>query len=72
MTGGVTSAAPGSYPSRVRPSTPVLIALCKEKLARFKVPWHVLFLSPAELPTTPTGKVQKSRLAHRAAERIRG
>jgi len=47
-----------------------LIALCKEKLARFKVPRHVLFLSPAELPTTPTGKVQKFRLAQRAAERI--
>jgi len=48
-----------------------LIALCKEKLARFKVPRHVLFLEPGELPTTPTGKVQKFRLAQRAAERIR-
>jgi fatty-acyl-CoA synthase len=47
-----------------------LIALCKEKLARFKVPRHVLFLSSAELPTTPTGKVQKFRLAQRAAEQI--
>jgi len=49
-----------------------LIALCKEKLARFKVPRHVLFLSSAELPTTPTGKVQKFRLAQRAAERVQG
>ncbi|MDQ2814484.1 MAG: AMP-binding protein [Actinomycetota bacterium] len=48
-----------------------LIALCKEKLARFKVPRHVLFLSSADLPTTPTGKVQKFRLAQRATERIR-
>jgi fatty-acyl-CoA synthase len=47
-----------------------LIALCREKLARFKVPKHVLFLDPAELPTTPTGKVQKFRLARRAADRI--
>jgi fatty-acyl-CoA synthase len=47
-----------------------LIALCKEKLARFKVPKHVLFLDPADLPTTPTGKVQKFRLTQRAAERI--
>ncbi|MGD0065232.1 MAG: AMP-binding protein [Streptosporangiaceae bacterium] len=47
-----------------------LVAWCKEKLARFKVPRHVLFLSAAELPTTPTGKVQKFRLAQRAAERI--
>jgi fatty-acyl-CoA synthase len=48
-----------------------LTALCKEKLARFKVPRHFLFLEPAELPSTPTGKVQKYRLARRAAERIR-
>jgi fatty-acyl-CoA synthase len=48
-----------------------LIALCKDKLARFKAPKHVLFLDPADLPTTPTGKVQKFRLTQRAAERIR-
>jgi fatty-acyl-CoA synthase len=47
-----------------------LIALCKDKLARFKVPKHVLFLDPADLPTTPTGKVQKFRLTQRAADRI--
>jgi fatty-acyl-CoA synthase len=47
-----------------------LIALCKEKLARFKVPKHVLFVDPADLPTTPTGKVQKFRLTERAAEAI--
>ena len=47
-----------------------LIALCKEKLARVKVPRHVLFLSPSELPTTPTGKVQKFRLAQRATSII--
>ena len=39
-----------------------IVALCKETLARFKVPKHVLFLDAAELPTTPTGKVQKFRL----------
>ncbi|MFE3056949.1 class I adenylate-forming enzyme family protein [Nocardia sp. NPDC059239] len=42
--------------------------LCRDKLARFKVPKHVLFLTADELPTTPTGKVQKFRLvawAHR-------
>ena len=47
-----------------------LIALCKEKLARFKVPKHVLFVDPADLPTTPTGKVQKFRLTQRAAEQL--
>jgi fatty-acyl-CoA synthase len=40
-----------------------LIALCKEQLARFKVPRQVVFLDATELPTTPTGKVQKFRLA---------
>jgi fatty-acyl-CoA synthase len=48
-----------------------LAQLCREKLARFKVPKYVLFLDPAELPTTPTGKVQKFRLAQRAAAQIR-
>ena len=42
----------------------------REKLARFKVPKHILFAAPGELPTTPTGKVQKFRLAQRAAEQI--
>ncbi len=47
-----------------------LIALCREKLARFKVPRHVLVLAADELPTTPTGKVQKFRLAQRAAQQL--
>jgi fatty-acyl-CoA synthase len=34
--------------------------LCKEKLARFKVPGHFLFLDPAGLPATPTGKCRSS------------
>ena len=47
-----------------------VIALCKEKLARFKVPKHVLFLDAADLPTTPTGKVQKFRLAQWAVKQL--
>lgn len=47
-----------------------VIALCKEKLARFKVPKHVLFLTAEELPTTPTGKVQKFRLVRWAQEQL--
>lgn len=47
-----------------------LVALCKDKLARFKVPKHVLLTTAEDLPTTPTGKVQKFRLARMAAERI--
>lgn len=45
-----------------------VLALCREKLARFKVPKHVLVTIAEDLPTTPTGKVQKFRLARRAAE----
>ncbi|GAA2862239.1 AMP-binding protein [Pseudonocardia halophobica] len=48
--------------------TEALLALCKEKLARFKVPKHILVTTAAELPTTPTGKVQKFKLSQRAAE----
>jgi fatty-acyl-CoA synthase len=44
-----------------------LLALCKDKLARFKVPKHVLFIDGDQLPTTPTGKVQKLKLAQMAA-----
>jgi fatty-acyl-CoA synthase len=43
-----------------------LLAVCRDKLARFKVPKHVLVIEAADLPTTPTGKVQKFRLAQRA------
>jgi fatty-acyl-CoA synthase len=47
-----------------------IIRLCREKLARFKVPKRVLFLDRQELPTTPTGKIQKFRLAQYAASAL--
>src|SRR5690606_41592328 len=47
-----------------------VIALCKEKLARFKVPKRVLFLAASDLPTTPTGKVQKFRLVRWAQKQL--
>lgn len=47
-----------------------VLAVCRENLARFKVPKHVLFLAAADLPTTPTGKVQKFRLVKWAQERL--
>ncbi|GAA4737152.1 AMP-binding protein [Actinomycetospora chibensis] len=47
-----------------------LIELCRAELARFKVPKRVLFLAATELPTTPTGKVQKFRLSRMAAEQV--
>jgi fatty-acyl-CoA synthase len=39
-----------------------VLTLCRAKLARFKVPKRVVFYRPEDLPTTPTGKVQKFRL----------
>jgi fatty-acyl-CoA synthase len=43
-----------------------LLGHCRESLARFKVPEQVILITAEELPTTPTGKVQKFRLAERA------
>jgi fatty-acyl-CoA synthase len=51
-------------------SAAAVLALCREKLAQFKVPKHVLFLPAADLPTTPTGKVQKFRLVQWAQEHV--
>jgi fatty-acyl-CoA synthase len=45
-----------------------LLGLCREKLARFKVPKQIRVIDAADLPTTPTGKVQKFRLVARAVE----
>lgn len=45
-----------------------LIELCRASLARFKVPRRVVFLAAEDLPTTPTGKVQKFRLVRMAQQ----
>jgi fatty-acyl-CoA synthase len=42
-----------------------IIAWCKEKLARYKCPRHVVFV---ELPKTSTGKIQKFKLREMAKE----
>jgi fatty-acyl-CoA synthase len=42
-----------------------LIAFCREHLARYKCPRHVVF---RELPKTSTGKIQKFELRKAAAE----
>jgi fatty-acyl-CoA synthase len=49
-----------------------VVAHCKQHLARFKVPRRVVFLDAAELPTTPTGKVQKFRLVERFSAALEG
>ncbi len=53
-------------------SEDALLELCRTHLARFKVPRHVLFAEVSELPTTPTGKVQKFKLVEIAVERLSG
>lgn len=51
-------------------NTDEIIAQCRAELARFKVPAHVLIVRPDELPLTASGKVQKFRLAERAARQL--
>jgi fatty-acyl-CoA synthase len=53
-----------------RPEPQELIDLCKERLARFKVPRHVLFIEADEIPLTATGRPQKFLLATLARERL--
>ena len=52
------------------PDPEALIAFCAERLARFKVPRHVLFFAANEIPMTSTGRPQKVRLAQVARERL--
>ncbi|WHU47448.1 AMP-binding protein [Gordonia sp. L191] len=48
-----------------------VVDICREHLARFKVPKRVVFLDPEDLPKTPTGKVQKFRLVGHVTENAR-
>jgi fatty-acyl-CoA synthase len=47
-----------------------LIEYCAARLARFKVPRHVLPIAEADVPTTPSGRPRKFLLARRAAEQL--
>jgi fatty-acyl-CoA synthase len=47
-----------------------LIAFCAQRLARFKVPRHVLTIDPADIPVTPSGRPRKFLLAELAATRV--
>ncbi|SHV63362.1 acyl-CoA ligase [Mycobacteroides abscessus subsp. abscessus] len=46
-----------------------VLDICRGNLARFKVPKRVVFYDADALPTTPTGKVQKFRLAQALSRR---
>jgi fatty-acyl-CoA synthase len=50
-------------PRAPKPTPDDIIAFCREHLARYKCPRHVVF---AELPKTSTGKIQKFVLRARA------
>ena len=47
-----------------------LIAYSAERLARFKVPRHAMFIAAGELPTTASGRPRKFLLAERAAQEL--
>jgi fatty-acyl-CoA synthase len=46
-----------------------VLDICRGNLARFKVPKRVVLYDADALPTTPTGKVQKFRLAQALSRR---
>ncbi len=48
-----------------------LISWCAGRLARFKVPRHVLTIDAADIPVTPSGRPRKFLLAQRAAAELR-
>jgi fatty-acyl-CoA synthase len=49
-----------------------VLDICRTKLARFKVPKRAVFYRAQDLPTTPTGKVQKYRLIEQLTSTGRG
>jgi fatty-acyl-CoA synthase len=52
------------------PDPQALINFCATRLARFKVPRHVIFIEACEVPTTATGRPQKFKLAELARRRL--
>jgi fatty-acyl-CoA synthase len=54
----------------VLPDPQELIDLCASRLARFKVPRYVVFITADELPLTATGRAQKFRLVELARARL--
>ena len=55
---------------QAKPDPQEVIGYCRAELARFKVPAYVLFTTADRLPLTVSGKVQKFRLAERAASEL--
>ena len=44
-------------------SADVLLGMVRERLARFKVPRHLFFVEPSDIPTTASGRARKFMLA---------
>jgi fatty-acyl-CoA synthase len=55
-----------------RPEPSELIGFCSGRLARFKVPKHVVYLTAEDIPLTVTGRPQKFKLAKIISDRIAG
>ncbi len=47
-----------------------LLALCRERVARFKVPRHVLRIRAEDIPATPSGRARKFMLTQIALQRL--
>jgi acyl-CoA synthetase (AMP-forming)/AMP-acid ligase II len=47
-----------------------LLSLCRERVARFKVPRHVLRIRAEDIPATPSGRARKFLLTQIAIERL--
>ena len=47
-----------------------LVAFCKERLARFKVPRHIIFINAEDVPVTPSGRARKFLLLERAIKSL--
>jgi fatty-acyl-CoA synthase len=59
-------------PEATRLSLEDLRARCKQHVAAFKVPRHVIYLQADEWPVTTAGKVSKPDLRHLAVQRLGG
>lgn len=58
IVGAVIVPRPGTAPREAD-----LMAYCRKQLAAYKVPRRFRFIREVDLPLTPTGKIQKNRLA---------
>ncbi|NBS64005.1 MAG: acyl--CoA ligase [Betaproteobacteria bacterium] len=51
-------------------SDEALLDLCRERLARFKIPRHVIRIAAEDIPVTPSGRARKFLLSEIAAKRL--